>query len=153
MPLNVSYKIYVHTKYMKIKTHIAKDNSIESCFHFPNSNSVRMIGCRSVSTYKNNTTKIQDVLNIKRDSSAKRKKNSLRSKIKLCSSNSNCNSNLASHTQTKQTIYKTWIAMFWKTCNTKQNKTKQSKAKQSNVPNITTPGWLLESMVRTFIKL
>jgi len=33
-----------------------------------------MIGCKSVTTYKNNSTKIQDVFNIKRDSFAKSKK-------------------------------------------------------------------------------
>jgi len=59
---------------MKIKTHIAKENSIESCFHFSNLNSLRMIGCKSVTTYKNITTKIQHVLNIKRDFSATSKK-------------------------------------------------------------------------------
>ena len=82
----------------RLNTHIAKNNSIESCFHISNRNSLRMIGCKSVTTYKNNSTKIQHVFNIKRDSFAKSKKR-WRSKIEVWSSNSN----LASHTQTKQT--------------------------------------------------
>ena len=53
---------------MKIKTHIAKDNAIQSCFHISNSNRVRMIGCKSVTTHKNITIKILHVLNIKRNS-------------------------------------------------------------------------------------
>ena len=117
-----------YTKYMKVKTHIAKKNSIECCFHISNRNSLRMIGCKSVTTHKNNTTKIQHVLNIKRDFSAKSKKgDGSKSNFEVWSSNSNCNS---SQSKQNKPIQSNQFTNHESQCSQKHAKQKQSRAKQ-----------------------